>query len=251
MTSLAGKVGLIIGGTSGIGAATVNALIEAGVNVTVAARDLSRGDASIKAAVDARTAEFLKTDVTSDSEVTRLIRQIVRRHGRLDLALDCAGYQGQFHAIQEYPVDDFDRVWDVNVKGLFMSLRHEIAAMLTAGDGSIVNLASIAGIKGVPHSSAYSAAKHAVIGLTRSAALEVADQGIRINALCPGLVDTPMADRLADGTGVSKEAMAAANPMQRLVAPEEVARAALWLFSDATVSVTGQAVSIDGGLSIA
>lgn len=170
-------------------------------------------------------------------------------HGRLDFALNSAGYEGEFHALHEYPEADCRKVLEVNVLGVFRSLQAEVPAMIQTGAGSIVNLSSLAGIKGVAHASPYCASKHAVIGLTRSLALELAQRGIRVNALCPALVDTPMADRLAEKSGVTKDALAAMNPMRRSISAEEVARAAVWLFSDATASVTGQAIAIDGGLS--
>jgi len=243
--NLENRIALVTGGTSGIGAATVIALADQGARVFVASRSVSRDSAITLANV-----QYLTCDVTDEHAVADLIEQVQTRAGQLDLAVNAAGYEGELHPLAEYPLDECRRVLEVNVIGMFLSLKYELTAMRAAGGGAIVNLASIAGVSGVPNAAAYAAGKHAVIGLTKAAALETADVPIRVNAVCPSLVDTPMADRLAHKSGLTKSDFATANPMERVAQPGEVAATICCLLSDdATSFVSGQAIGVDGAQS--
>jgi NAD(P)-dependent dehydrogenase (short-subunit alcohol dehydrogenase family) len=232
---LAGRVALVTGGASGIGAATV-ALLRARGAVVVAA-DLRPGDGD----------EAL--DVTDEAAVDALVDAIVERHGRLDLAANVAGTPGVYAEVADAATDDWRATMAVNLDGLFFCLRAELRAMRHAGRGAIVNVASSAGRMGVPGLSAYSASKHAVLGLTRSAALEVARHGIRVNAVCPGSVRTPMLRGFVGGDEDLLEKMGRRAPMGRLGEPEEIAEAVVWLLSDAARFVTGDAIAPDGGVA--
>jgi NAD(P)-dependent dehydrogenase (short-subunit alcohol dehydrogenase family) len=232
---LAGRVALVTGGASGIGAATV-ALLRARGAVVVAA-DLRPGDGD----------EAL--DVTDEAAVDSLVDAIVERHGRLDLAANVAGTPGVYAEVADAATDDWRATMAVNLDGLFFCLRAELRAMRHAGRGAIVNVASSAGRMGVPGLSAYAASKHAVLGLTRSAALEVARHGIRVNAVCPGSVRTPMLRGFVGGDEDLLEKMGRRAPMGRLGEPEEIAEAVVWLLSDAARFVTGDAIAPDGGVA--
>ena len=169
------------------------------------------------------------------------------RHGRLDCAVNNAGIEGALRDTAEYPEDIFERVIQVNLIGVWRCVRAEVPAMLRTGGGAIVNTASVAGLVGAGALSAYVASKHGVVGLTRSAAIEYAKAGIRVNAVCPGVIDTPMVDRLSAEMPTLREALIAMKPMGRLGRPEEVAEAVVWLCSDAASFVTGHALAVDGG----
>jgi len=232
---LEGRVALVTGGASGIGAATV-ALLRARGAVVVAA-DLHPGD----------DAEAL--DVTDEAAVDALIDAILERYGRLDLAANVAGTPGVYAEVADATTGDWRATMAVNLDGLFFCLRAELRAMRAAGRGAIVNVASSAGRMGVPGLSAYSASKHAVLGLTRSAALEVARQGIRVNAVCPGSVRTPMLRGFVGGDEDLLEKMGRRAPMGRLGEPEEIAEAVVWLLSDGARFVTGETIAPDGGVA--
>jgi len=179
--------------------------------------------------------------------VDALVARAVARHGRLDCAVNNAGIEGVLRQTAEYPEEDFARVIQVNLLGVWRCLRGEIPAMLASSGGAIVNTASVAGLVGAGGLSAYVASKHAVVGLTRAAAIEYAKAGVRVNAVCPGVIDTPMVDRLSLEMPTLREALLAMKPMGRLGRPAEVAEAILWLCSDAASFVTGHALAVDGG----
>jgi NAD(P)-dependent dehydrogenase (short-subunit alcohol dehydrogenase family) len=230
---VSGKVALVTGGGSGIGAATAVLLRERGATVVVA--DLAGGDVAL--------------DVTDEAAVDACIAGIVAEHGRLDLAANVAGTSGTYATVADSSTADWRRTLDIILEGTYFCLRAELRAMLAAGTGgSIVNVASGAARMGVPGLSAYSASKHAVIGLTKSAALETARSGIRVNAVCPGSTRTPMLQAFA-GTTDAIEKMGARSPMGRLGEPEEIAEAIVWLLSDAASFVTGAAIEPDGGVA--
>lgn len=235
MSDLTGRVALVTGGGSGIGAATVELLRARGA--TVFAADLRAGEGI----------EVL--DVTDEVAVDALVESIVAEHGHLDLAANVAGSPGVYADIVDAETADWRATLQVNLDGVFFSLRAELRAMRSAGTGSIVNVASSAGRMGVPGLSAYSASKHAVIGLTKSAALEEARNGIRVNAVCPGSVRTPMLRGFVGGDDELLEKMGRRAPMGRLGEPEEIAEAIVWLLSDAAAFVTGNALSPDGGVA--
>jgi NAD(P)-dependent dehydrogenase (short-subunit alcohol dehydrogenase family) len=225
-------IALVTGGASGIGAATVDLLRRDGATVVVA--DVGGSP---------------PVDVTDEQAVDDLVAGVVAEHGRLDVAVNAAGVPGSYAPVAEATTEQWRHTLEVNLIGVFFCLRAELRAMRGAGGGSIVNVASAAALMGVPHMAAYAASKHAVIGLTRSAALEVAREGIRVNAVCPGTVRTPMLEGFAGGDEATLTRMGRANPMGRLAEPREVAEAIVWLCSDAASYVTGHAFSIDGGVS--
>jgi NAD(P)-dependent dehydrogenase (short-subunit alcohol dehydrogenase family) len=230
---VAGKVALVTGGASGIGAATVARLRADGATVVVA--DISGGDG------------ITTLDVTDEAAVDACVAAVVAEHGRLDLAANVAGTSGTYATVADSATADWRRTLDINLDGTYFCLRAELRAMAAAG-GSIVNVASGAARMGVPGLSAYSASKHAVIGLTKSAALENARTGIRVNAVCPGSIRTPMLRAFA-GSEEAFEKMGARSPMGRLGEPAEIAEAIVWLLSDAASFVTGATIEPDGGVA--
>ena len=233
--TLAGKVALVTGGASGIGAATVTQLRAQGV--TVIAADITAGDGVIT------------LDVTDPDAVDRLVDTILADHGRLDLAANVAGTPGVYAEVVDSSDDQWRHTMAVNLDGVLHCLRAELRAMRGSGGGAIVNVASSAGRMGVPGLAAYSASKHGVIGLTKSAALEVARQGIRVNAVLPGSIRTPMLRGFAGGDEEALEKMGRRAPMGRLGEPDEIAAAIVWLLSDAASFVTGNCLAPDGGVA--
>jgi NAD(P)-dependent dehydrogenase (short-subunit alcohol dehydrogenase family) len=236
-----GKVALVTGGASGIGRATAVHLAAEGAAVVVADRQPLTG----LAGVDSST-----VDVTEEDAVEALVATIVARHGRLDVAVNAAGVPSTYAKTSECPTDVWHSTLAVNLTGVFFCLRAELRAM-TAQDppgGAVVNVSSAAGLMGTPGMPAYVASKHGVVGLTKTAALEVVRRGIRVNAVCPGAVRTPM---LAGFVGNDEETLAGlgrAQPIGRLADPDEIAAAIVWLCSDAASYVTGAAVPVDGGV---
>jgi NAD(P)-dependent dehydrogenase (short-subunit alcohol dehydrogenase family) len=194
-------------------------------------------------------ARFVAADVTDDEALRGVVADAVQAFGRLDCAANCAGVGGGHASTHEYPVGEWDRIVAVNLRGTWLAMRAEIEAML-AGDagGAIVNVSSTLGLRGSPFGSPYSASKHGVLGLTRTAALEYATQGIRVNAVCPGAIDTPMMDETFERFPGFREALTGFVPMGRMGAPGEVAGAIAWLSSDAASFVTGAALTVEGGL---
>lgn len=242
------KAALITGAASGIGRATALAFAREGARLVVADRDAAGGEETVRQARAAgATAHFVDTDVTNTADVLTLVARTVELFGRLDCAFNNAGIEGVLAPVAEYPEEMFARVFDVNVAGIYRCLRAEIPPMLRQGGGVIVNTASVAGLVGAGGLSAYVASKHAVVGLTKSAAIDYAKLGIRVNAVCPGVIDTPMLDRLASGVEGLREALLAFEPMGRIGRPAEVAEAVVWLCSDAASFVTGHTLAIDGG----
>jgi NAD(P)-dependent dehydrogenase (short-subunit alcohol dehydrogenase family) len=224
-----GKIALVTGGASGIGAATVALLESRGATVVVA--DLSTG-----------------VDVTDEGAVDALVAGIVAEHGRLDLAANVAGTSGTYGEVADSTTEGWRHTMAVNLDAVYFCVRAELRAMRAAGGGSIVNVASSAGRMGVPGLAAYSASKHGVIGLTKSAALEEARRGIRVNAVLPGSVRTPMLQAFA-GDEATLEKMGRRAPMGRLAEPVEIAEAVVWLLSDASGFVTGNCLAPDGGVA--
>lgn len=226
---------LVTGGASGIGAATVDLLRARGAHVVAA--DIQAGDG------------VERLDVTDETAVDALVDDVVRRHGRLDLAANVAGTSGVYAPVADASTADWRATMAVNLDGVFFCVRAELREMRAAGRGSIVNVASSAGRMGVPGLAAYSASKHGVLGLTKSAALEVAPDGIRVNAVCPGSIRTPMLRGFVGGDEDLLERMGRRAPMGRLGEPVEIAEAIVWLLSDAAGFVTGNALSPDGGVA--
>jgi NAD(P)-dependent dehydrogenase (short-subunit alcohol dehydrogenase family) len=245
-----GKVALVTGGGSGIGRATAIAFARQGARVVIGDRNAQCGEATVRTIRDAGgTASFRGTDVSVASDVEAFVEHAMSTYGRLDLAFNNAGIEGVVQPLAEQSEANYDAVMDINVKGVWLSMKYEIPQMLKAGGGAIVNCSSVAGVIGFPGIGIYSASKHAVIGLTKAAALEYSAQGIRINAVNPAVIDTEMVDRLADGMNMKKEDMTTFHPIGRLGRVEEVAEAVLWLCSDKASFVTGHSMMVDGGFT--
>lgn len=247
---LEGKIALITGCGSGIGRATAIAFAREGAVVTCADVDQAGGEATVKSIHEAKgKAEFVRADVTDPAQVQALIARIAKSHGRLDCAFNNAGIEGDLIESHETTERNFDRVMGVNVKGVWVCMKHEITQMLKNGGGAIVNTASVAGLVGFAGLSIYVASKHAVVGLTKSAAVEYAQAGIRVNAVCPGPVDTPMMERIGSNEGgPTRKDFEAIVPMRRYALPREIANNVVWLCSNQASYVTGVALPVDGGL---
>jgi NAD(P)-dependent dehydrogenase (short-subunit alcohol dehydrogenase family) len=249
---LENRVALVTGAASGIGRATALALAAEGATVVVSDINTSGGEETTRLLVKAgHQAVFIPCDVTRAVQVESLIRRIVSSFGRLDCAVNNAGVGGDMTPTDLREEATWDMIMNVNLKGVWLSMKYELAPMLEQSRGSIVNVSSAAGLVGFRHASAYSASKHGVIGLTRSAALEYARKNIRVNAVCPGFSDTPMVSEMNAANPKMVEATVNAIPMHRLGTAEEVAQAILWLCCDESSFVTGHALAVDGGTVIA
>jgi NAD(P)-dependent dehydrogenase (short-subunit alcohol dehydrogenase family) len=245
---LQGKVALITGGTSGIGQDSAVLFAKAGAKVVIAGRRETEGKETVEQ-VRAAGGEgiFLKTDVSKATDVEALVQKTVEKFGRLDVAFNNAGIEGNWIPITEQPEEDWDRTIDINLKGVWLCLKYQIRQMLKlGGGGAIVNMSSIAGLMGGAGSATYCASKHGVIGLTKSAALENARNGIRVNAVCPAVIETPMADRLFSEPEVNKYALGF-HPLGRFGKSREISEAVLWMCSDRSSYMTGQYIVVDGG----
>lgn len=240
---------LITGALTGIGRATALAFAEDGARIVISGRRDEEGNAL---ASDLRArgieAEFIRADVRHEDDVRSLVDQTVARFGQLDVAVNNAGTEGKPGPVTEQTADSYAATFDTNVLGTVLSMKHELRAMQRQGRGSIINLSSTMGHKAAPGASIYTASKHAVEGLTKSAALEGAAFGVRVNAVAPGPIDTGMLDRFT-GSADRKAGLIAGVPLKRSGTPEEIAKAIVFLTSDNASFVTGQIVSVDGGKS--
>ena len=249
---LEGKISLVTGAASGIGRATALAMAREGATVVVSDINADGGEETLSA-IKERGGDgmFVYADVSRADDAAALIGQVVSAYGRLDCAHNNAGVEGFMAGrLHEYPEDQWDRLISINLKGVWLCMKYEIPQMLEQGGGAIVNTGSIAGLVGSRRMSAYSASKHAVVGLSKTAALEYARDGIRVNAVCPGMIDTPLMDRLIEGREAAYEAaIPLRQPIGRLGTPEEIAESVTWLCSDAASMVTGSAMAVDGGLT--
>ena len=248
-TELHGKVGIVTGGTSGIGRDTAVLFAKAGAKVVVAGRRDVEGKETIEL-IRATGGEgvFVKTDVSRAGEVQALVQKTVEKFGRLDIAFNYAGIEGNWVPIAEQSEEDWDRVIAINLKGVWLSLKYEIQQMLKqGGGGAIVNMSSVAGQIGSAGAAAYCASKHGVIALTRTAALENARSGIRVNAVCPAVIETPMAERIFGAPEMNKFALGL-HPVGRFGTPMEIAEAVVWMLSGRASFMTGSFLTLDGGM---
>ncbi len=245
---LEGKIALVTGGGSGIGKASALAFAREGAKVVVADVVVDGGEETLGLIKKAGgEAIFVKADVSKAAEVEALVNKTVEAYGRLDCTHNNAGIEGSLVTTTEYTEESWDRVMAINLKGVWLCMKYEIPQMLKQGGGSIVNTASGAGLAGAQLLSAYVASKHGVVGLTKTAALEYAKSGIRVNAVCPGVIRTPMVARGIALRPEFESQMLAVEPVGRFGEPEEIAEAVVWLSSDAASFVTGHAMSVDGG----
>jgi NAD(P)-dependent dehydrogenase (short-subunit alcohol dehydrogenase family) len=247
-TEMRGKVAIVTGGTSGIGRETAVLFAQAGAKVVVAGRREAEGNETVDL-IRAAGSEgiFVKTDVAIAAEVQALVRKTVEKFGRLDIAFNNAGIEGNLVPIVIQPEADWDRTIAINLKGTWLCLKYEIQQMLKQrSGGAIVNMASVAGLIGSAGFATYSASKHGVIGLTKSAALETARNGIRVNAVCPAVIETPMGERIFGAPEVKPHAIGL-HPIGRFGKPMEVAEAVVWMCSDRASFMTGQSLVLDGG----
>ncbi|HEY4978039.1 MAG TPA: SDR family oxidoreductase [Candidatus Acidoferrum sp.] len=247
-TDLQGKVSIVTGGTSGIGRDTAILFANAGSIVVVAGRREREGQQVIdEIRASGGEAIFVKTDVSQSAQVQSLVRKTVEKFGRLDIAFNNAGIEGNWIPIVEQSEEDWDATIDINVKGVWLCLKYEIQQMLQqGGGGAIVNMSSVAGLIGAAGAATYCASKHAVLGLTKSAALETARHRIRVNSICPGIIETPMGDRIFGEPAINKWALGL-HPMARFGKPMEIAEAVLFMCSDRASFMTGQSMTLDGG----
>ncbi|MFF7710999.1 glucose 1-dehydrogenase [Pseudomonas sp. NPDC007930] len=247
--SFVGQVALVTGGASGIGLATVNAFAEAGASVAVVDINAQAARAVAAGLIEAGyQAIGLGCDVADTEQVHATVKETVAAFGRLDAAFNNAGIQNLLAETADASAEDYDRVMAVNLRGVWNCMKFELQHMRGQGSGTIVNCSSLGGLVGGAQRGNYHAAKHGVIGLSKSAALEYAARNIRVNAVCPGLIWTPMAEQMvAAGQGDALAGMTQAIPMGRHGKPEEIADAVLWLSSNRSTYVTGQSISVDGG----
>jgi NAD(P)-dependent dehydrogenase (short-subunit alcohol dehydrogenase family) len=245
-----GKVAIVTGAASGIGRAAARLFARHGASVVVSDVDAEGGAETVQLIEsEGGKATFVLCDIARPQQVRVLVDATIERFGRLDYACNNAGIEGEQCPTAECSEENFDRIISVNLRGTWLCMKHEIPRMLETGGGSIVNVSSIAGLIGLAGIPAYAASKHGMNGLTKTAALEYAKQNIRVNAVCPGAILTPMIDRFTHFESAAAEDLAAKHPLGRMGRPEEVAEAIVWLCSDAASFVTGHIMAVDGGFT--
>lgn len=244
-----GKVVLITGCTSGIGKETAEAFAKNGAKLLLAARRVEEGNKLVESIrANGGNAIFVRTDVSKASDVKAMVDRCISEYGQLDYAVNNAGIEGTFFvSTADYTEEVFDDVIGTNLKGIWLCMKYEIPEMLKREKGAIVNMASVAGMAGSPLGCAYHASKHGVIGITKAAAIEYATRGIRVNAVCPAVIETPMAERAYEWSDDVVKIVKDFHPMGRFGTTEEVAGAVKWLCSDSASYVTGHALSVDDG----
>jgi NAD(P)-dependent dehydrogenase (short-subunit alcohol dehydrogenase family) len=247
--SFENKVALVTGAASGIGLATAKAFAESGASVVLADwNEQAARSAAEELTAQGHKALAIRCDVSDDAQVEAMVEQAVATFGRIDAAYNNAGVQNVLAETADTTREDYDRVMGVNLRGEWSCMKFELRQMRKQGSGAIVNCSSLGGLVGGAERGIYHAAKHGVIGFTKSAALEYATRGIRVNAVCPGLIWTPMVDQMVEaGQGEAMKAMEKSVPMGRYGRPEEIASVVVWLCSEAASYVTGQSISVDGG----
>jgi len=244
-----GKVALVTGGASGLGRASAIALAQEGAKVAVSDVSVSEGETTARMISAAGgQAIFVRADVTNSAEVEALVQETAKTFGRLDLALNNAGIDGARARTADYPEDIWHQVININLTGVFLCLKFELPLMVKQGSGVIINMSSVAGVTGFPGHAAYTASKHGVIGLTKTAAIDYAKAGIRVNAICPAYTRTPMLSRMLEQRPDLEAKLISRVPLRRLGTAEEVAQAVLYLFSDAAAFITGHSLVMDGGI---
>jgi NAD(P)-dependent dehydrogenase (short-subunit alcohol dehydrogenase family) len=245
-----GRVAIVTGAASGMGRAIATHFAAAGAQVLAADINEAGGTETVQAILSTGgTATFQRTDVADAGSVAAMVQQAISTYGRLDCAVNAAAIEGETVALADLDDDLFDRVQSVNVRSVYLSMKHEIRAMLAAGNGgAIVNFASTNSVRPQPHQSAYTASKFAVLGLTKSAAIDYAPQGIRINAICPGAIDTPMLRNAMERRGRQEsDVIDRLSLVNRFGTVDEIAKATLWLCSDESSFTVGHALAVDGG----
>lgn len=249
MTQFNGRVAFITGGSKGIGAATAVRFANQGARVAIADVDTTAGQAVTERILAAGgEAFFVRCDVSSEADMRAAVEETVSRYGRLDLAFNNAGWEGAMGPLHTCDPADVDKLFAINLRGVFLGMKFQVTEMLKTGGGAIVNNSSIAGLKGLATAAIYAASKHGVIGMTKCAALDYATAGIRINAVCPGVVDTEMITRAAHDDPAAIAAYANMQPIRRMGKPEEIATVVTWLCSDEASFVTGATIEADGGI---
>lgn len=248
---LQGKVAIITGGTSGIGRDTAVLFARNGAKVVIAGRREAEGNATLSQVRHAGgEGIFVKADVSKAADVQALINKTVEKYGRVDTAFNNAGIEGNWKPLIDLTEQEWDEVIDINLKGVWLCLKYQIQQMLKqGGGGTIVNMSSVAGLMGTPSAAPYGASKHGVLALTKTAALEFAKKQIRVNAVCPAVIETPMGDRLFGAPEIADQ-IKASHPLGRIGQPMEIAEAVLWLASDKSSFMTGHEIVLDGGFLV-
>ncbi len=250
MKQFEGKVAIISGGTSGIGEATAEAFAKEGAKVVVTGRRDDKGnEVAQKINGNGGEAIFVSTDIQKAEDVRNMVMKTTEKFGRLDFAINNAGIEQYFKPLAEQSEKAYDLVMNTNVKGVWMSMKEEIPLMLESGGGAIVNVSSVFGVVGAAFGPLYAASKHAVIGLTKSIALEFAQQGVRVNAILPGGIETPMIDRYTQGNEKAQKFFESLHPVGRVGKPKEIADACVFLCSNKSSFMTGSSIIIDGGFT--